>query len=226
MKNVDHRFLLLDALVGLLGVRAPLLLQPALGRLGELAQGGEVLDLLARARVAVDDHVLAADLAALDLGADLRQRERAEVQLVLLHQPALLVLVGAAAGRLHHVERRPSVSRGESPRPAVMGPGVAAARRLASGWLRPRRGSSQRPAVSRWSARPPTARAPPAAGIVPVTVAVSTRLNSAGVGKRASGTLFIARSIRRSTAGDTSGASWLAGRIGPVGTARSGPRRG
>ncbi len=100
----DRRLLLVDALLPLLGGGAAVLLAVPLGGLGELAQRREVLHLLARAGVAVDDHVLADDLAALDLRPHLRQRERAEVEAVLLDQPALLRLVDRASGRLGDVE--------------------------------------------------------------------------------------------------------------------------
>src|SRR6185436_3513595 len=73
----------------------------------EVAQRREVLHLLARAGVAVDDHVLADDLAALDLRADLGKRERTEVEAVLLDQPALLGVVDRAARHLGQVEGTP-----------------------------------------------------------------------------------------------------------------------
>ena len=121
-----------------LGVGAAVLLDLPLRVPRELAQRREVLHLLARARVAVDDHVLADDLAALDLRADLGQRERPEVEAVLLDQPALLRVVDGAARDLGDVERTPErasaavrrrggvLLRGLRPAPARRRPRAAA----------------------------------------------------------------------------------------------------
>jgi hypothetical protein len=78
-----------------------------LGGLGELPQGREVFDLLSLAGVAVDQQVLAQDLAARDLGPDLGQREGAEIEPIFLDQPALLRFVDDGARRLSDVERPP-----------------------------------------------------------------------------------------------------------------------
>jgi hypothetical protein len=78
--------------VGLLGAGTALRLQLAFDDTRKLRQLGMILDLLPVARVGVDDEVLAVEDPLLHLGHDLGQRERAEVQAVFLHEPALVLL--------------------------------------------------------------------------------------------------------------------------------------
>ena len=70
--------------------------------LGEVAQSGIFLDLAPGARFVVHQHVIGEDLPSFDLRADLGQRKRAKIQSVLLHQPALDGVLGAARRRGRH----------------------------------------------------------------------------------------------------------------------------
>ena len=96
-ENRDHAPAELAALVRL-QIEALLLVQPRLGLHDELAQLRVVLDLLSLPVLGVDDDVLAEDLADLDLRADLAHGEGAEVELVLLDEPALVRVVDGGEG--------------------------------------------------------------------------------------------------------------------------------